>query len=265
MNKKFAFVLSLCIASYALSMQQTPPLSPDQQLFIDTLMGDEEGITTAITNKANVNATDVCGQTPVFKACANGNTKILALLAKNGASLTKKDRSGNAPIHEACRYNQVEVVRYLLDNGEKVTTPMDDPLGLLPLHVACFWGSTDVARLLIKEYKANLEVKTIQGKTPLFYACGGDHLELADYLLKRYADINTRDANNETPAHYTFQSGTFEACEFLIHQGANMQALNDVGQTPLQKLGSSPYVDRLRKLAEKQVKKAPKRPNSACE
>ena len=54
-----------------------------------------EIIELLIKNKANVNAKDLCGQTPLMPACYLANYDIVKMLIDNGADLNAQDIDGN--------------------------------------------------------------------------------------------------------------------------------------------------------------------------
>jgi len=68
------------------------------------------------------------------------------------------------------------------------------------------------------------------GGTPLHYAVGEGRNEIAKLLIAKGANVNAKDGNGSTPLHY---ANTKEIAEPLIAEGANVNAKNKDGKTPL--------------------------------
>jgi len=66
--------------------------------------------------------------------------------------------------------------------------------------------------------------------SPLHFAAGLGHQEIAALLIRRGADVNAKDENNYTPLHYTT---TEQVAKLLITNGAEVEALGYDGFTPL--------------------------------
>jgi len=82
--------------------------------------------------------------------------------------------------------------------------------------------------------KADLEVKDAKGNTPLYYAVQYNNFETTELLLNLGADINSKNEQGNTPLHRAFINNTSNAIiNLLLGGGANMEALNDLNQTPI--------------------------------
>ena len=60
-----------------------------------------------------------------------------------------------------------------------------------------------------------------------------ERLNIAEFLIRRNADINTRYKGGGTFLHYTVKNGYMEAVEFLISKGADVNVRDNDGDTPL--------------------------------
>lgn len=172
------------------------------------------------------------------------------LLLAKGAEINAQDNSGITPLHLAAMGNP-EVLRVLLANGAKVNIKNND--GDTPLHLAAASCPEAVKLLLVAG--ADVSAKNNQGSTPVDVAAQNDTGAL-ESLLAAGAEIDARDRRGDTllllAARYfstnsyvnlnNYPSPLFDAdCQktalanikLLVAKGANVNARNDNGATPL--------------------------------
>ncbi|XP_023533274.1 acyl-CoA-binding domain-containing protein 2-like isoform X2 [Cucurbita pepo subsp. pepo] len=66
------------------------------------------------------------------------------------------------------------------------------------------WGHSNVVELLVSR-NADIDVKEVDGQTPLHYAIVCDRVAIAEYLVKNNASINEKDNDGKWPC---------DLCEF---------------------------------------------------
>uniref|UniRef100_A0A672TI44 Uncharacterized protein n=1 Tax=Strigops habroptila TaxID=2489341 RepID=A0A672TI44_STRHB len=91
------------------------------------------------------------GETPLHRACIEGDLRRVRLLLQQGHPVNPRDYCGWTPLHEACNHGHLEIVRELLARG----AARDDPGGpgcdgVTPLHDALSCGHFEVAQLLLQ-------------------------------------------------------------------------------------------------------------------
>src|SRR4029077_20743383 len=92
------------------------------------------------------------------------------------------------PLMAAALDNQTVIVEALLAKGANVMARNSG--GFTSLHAAAYAGSVPIANLLLEKKAALDDADNKAGVTPLMVAGEGNHLELAEFLLAKGADVN---------------------------------------------------------------------------
>ncbi len=101
---------------------------------------------------------------PLHRAVATGNTKIVELLLWWKHDINARDAYKNTPLHTSVELNQPKMTELLILNGADLDAQNED--GNSPLHLAANVGNYPNALLLV-QYGANLNQINSQGHTPL--------------------------------------------------------------------------------------------------
>ena len=186
-----------------------------------------------IEKGANVNHTDLSGETPLTSAIRGESWKIVQLLLENGAEKSVNqpiEFEGETPLIIACVTN-AEIVSLLLKYGavaSHITTA-----GKHPLLRAAAYKHKDIVDVLLKAGQ-NINQKNSVNQTALSIACEGKNLELVIYLLEHGADIETKDSSGQTPLFIAINKKDIPIIQALIAQGANLHAITNSGETILE-------------------------------
>jgi ankyrin repeat protein len=122
-----------------------------------------------------------------------------------------------------------ECVVKLLDCGVDVNASID-LMDATPLHYAAKLCRVDIMRILL-ERGANPNVTTYLTKmTPLHLASCA---EAARLLIQYGANIEARDVDGRTPLHHAAMDCHSDVAQALIEAGADVNARSADGQTPL--------------------------------
>ena len=229
--------------------------------------GHKEIVELFIAKGANVNAKTRFGTTPLHGATYQGHKEIVELLIAEGANVNVRRFADATPLMDAVVKGHKEIVELLIAAGAEVNVKRDD--GETPLHRAAWRGHYATAELLITK-GADMNAKTASGhnkdKTPLDFAVMKKQNETAELLrahggktseelnallvaakngdieavkqhLAAGANVNAKAGDGTTPLHNAAVYGHNEIAEFLIANGASVNAIivsgRNQGKTPL--------------------------------
>ncbi|MDB5965210.1 MAG: Ankyrin [Polaromonas sp.] len=151
---------------------------------------------------------------------------LLYLLVFTGYSLAN---SGSyEDFFKAVRMDDARTVQQLLARGFDVNTV--DATGQTGLLMAVREPSPKVARLLLDTPKADLNLLSTKGESPLMLAALKGQLELAEAMVKKGADVNK---TGWTPLHYAASTGQLPLIRLLLENHAYIDAESPNGSTPL--------------------------------
>jgi ankyrin repeat protein len=106
-----------------------------------------------------------------------------------------------------------------------------------PLHEAAQTG--DIAKLTeLLDGGSDIELLDEKGEPPIFHAIRGGHMEAVRFLLSHGANVNVRSRNlrsfsERTPLHETAMQVDVPMMLMLLESGAELEARDSTGQTPL--------------------------------
>ena len=186
---------------------------------------------------------------PLHYAAMCGHTEIVDYLLRHGASIEHPGLPrGLTPLACSTKEGHLETSKLLLANGAQVNGP-HCPID--PLSVTCYNGHTEVVKWLIengadltqisifvmigdgKEKSGHTEITNIlidngvkvdatpTRETVLFECVTWDRLDILKVLLERGADINAPNNIGETPLAQALRTGKTAIAKFLVEQGAN--------------------------------------------
>ena len=217
--------------------------------------GYKSMVVLLLANKADVNAVNNDGWTPLHYAAWKSDEEIEALLLAYKADVNARANYSWTPLHSAAANGYKAAVSVLLSNGADVNARTSD--GWTPADLVI--NKKDVAELLHqhggkspKSFYQPIPVNATTGssdekikgpKTPadliLTAARNGDLAKVKLLLKDQPALISCRDSNAEefngggTPLHWAAEKGYIEMAEFLLANGADVNARSNVGCTPL--------------------------------
>lgn len=258
------------------------------------LTGDPECAQILIDAKADVTSGHVAGHAPIHRAAGSCSLKMIRILIEAGAPLnTPATEAHVVPLHIAASFKFVKGGRLLLDakaDPNKLdfrgSTPLcvavgeDWPIdGIrefiragadpnlsadgapVPLHVA---KSAACIRLLT-EKGADPNKRGPGRKAPIHLA---EQADLVSALIEAKADVNARDVMGATPLHLicaksaVFPDGSpdkkrlSEVAQVLVRHGAQCDAQDNLGMSPLAICALSQNTDLISTMAATMIVQA---------
>ena len=199
----------------------------EAKLLGDVNRGDIDAVKEFLDQGGNVNLQDEPGMTPLHHAVNSNwkgkNFEIVNLLIERGADAKAIDDTHHTPLHLA---SNKETAELLIDSGADVNAKTQRT-GETPLYAA----ARNAAQGASKSYDVYLNL------TKLLIAKGAN----PNVKLKSGSMIEDNEPHRakagETALHAVARSFSqkhaSEVCELLLTNGANVNELNDKGQTPL--------------------------------
>jgi ankyrin repeat protein len=202
--------------------------------------GAAEAVRALAETGANLNLTDPDGTTALNIAIINAHYDVAAVLVEKGANLNIGDSAGMTPLYAAIDMQHQEPM---------INRPLPKPSGTL--------GPSDVVKLLLdKGADPNAKLKTPllmrqhsggdpqlgAGATPLMRASKVSNTTFIRMLLDKGADPNLTLRNQTTALMIAAsrtgrnpgpEQNTIDAMSLLIAKGADVNAVNDSGESAL--------------------------------
>lgn len=181
-----------------------------------------EQLKTDIKNGANVNEKDENKDTPLIAAAKNNSIQTLKLLLKNDAYVNERDANNNTTLFMAVQNDNLKMVEILLNSGADVYK----------------WNNNDDNVLIIASGNNNLEmvilfIEALKNKQKVAYT----------YVLNGFiADyVNSTNKDGDTALFNAVKNNNPEMVQFLINNGANLNARNTEGLTAAQVAENNGY------------------------
>ncbi|MCO5595339.1 hypothetical protein L7F22_049381 [Adiantum nelumboides] len=183
---------------------------------------------------------EIQGVTPLFLAARLGHAALVEVLLEHGAvaDILKAGTKGDTALHAAALSGDVGVMKLLLDalaatpHGSKAV----DEKGYTertPLHYAAGGGQAAIVNVLLQA-GADAYARDKDGATPLHFAAGwGNSIPCMDLLYKSSKRRHVDD-KGWTALHYAAANGQLQTVHWLLNQGADINAVENVrGNAPL--------------------------------
>ena len=208
------------------------PAAASELRLVDAIRDqNRKAVLALISNKADVNAPQPDGSTPLAWAAHEDDATVVTALLKAGAKANVADEYGETPLTQACANGNAAIVKQLLDAGADANAARWN--GESALMIAAGSGNPEVLKQLI-DHGAKVEAtESIKGQTPLMWAVAHGHAEAVDVLIKAGAKVNATSKAGFSPLVFAAIQGNPKSAESLIAAGAEVNYAVPAGLSPL--------------------------------
>ena len=230
LNVFFLFLISLCLLPLEPAIGQEKENAGKPKIVVDEFVqAARNGNIVKVEELllSGVNPEILDGRGKRALGEAVFHPNIVQLLLDNGASLEGKDAKGKTALLYAVFENQVKTIEVLLEKGASPNFITDH--GYPIIMVA--WRFEAIEFLLKKG--ADVNSRNSKGETALLNKARSGRGKIVELLLKNGADPNIPDQTGNSPLHYSARANYPDVMDLLIRYGARIDPKNKKGKTPL--------------------------------
>ena len=182
--------------------------SPGESLLIAARQGDSTRVTMLLDRGVDVDYTSQNTYTALGYAAGCGHLELVKFLLDQGADINKRARFTKTPLSVALEGGHLPVIRHLVESGAELHVRLPHGGGMV--NSAVHWGHPPVLEYLLSRGLKAHDASPRNGWTPL-------HTAVHHFL------------NGPEKKRPRFA----ECARLLVANGANKNAKNDKGETPL--------------------------------
>ena len=232
-------------------------------------------------HRANINALDSDGNTPLLCAIESNHTENAQYLLEHGADITAGENSpleramnsGNLPIvqcliethhaslaegesllHLAAKYGDLHIVKYFVECLKLDKETFDDD-GNMPMHVAFLENRFDIVEYFIKEQRLDPDAETDTGLKLMDIAVGKNDTYLVGELIKLGCSTDLLDDNGLSLLYDAARDGHSAMVQYLVETvGFDVNIASNDGWTPVHTAVEFGHIDVVRYLLARGAK-----------
>ncbi|XP_072749840.1 ankyrin repeat domain-containing protein 16 [Anoplolepis gracilipes] len=182
-----------------------------------------------------LNVTNKDMKRPLHEAAQFAHYKIVKYLLERAAKVDDLKRGDWTPLMLACTKSGPEAcdcIRALL--AAKADIRLRNKDGWTPLLIACRAGDENAVNLLLKHSPKCIDDRSNNGRSALHIAAFHGHEEVISLLVASCVNLlNEQDSSGSLPLHEAIKHGNLNTVKCIIHLGANVSLVDNVGQTIL--------------------------------
>jgi ankyrin repeat protein len=172
------------------------------------------------------------GETPIWRACANGHLGSVKALCEAGADVNQAAmHDGSTPLFMACRMGHCSVVEALLAWGADVNRA-NTVDSCTPVLIASRFGYSAIVRALLAaggDVSKTLTSGPNKGASPVWAAAFSGRSECLQQLLAAGCDINACTDDGRSPVDIATANGHADMVQKLLSAGATQSSRAAMG------------------------------------
>jgi ankyrin repeat protein len=209
----------------------------------------KEMVELLITYGANINARNLYGRTPLHSLASYQNGRdMVELLISKGADVNVIDNQNSTPLHRAVDLGRIDTVKLLLSSGADINqknnyglTPLESILDdvyeaneweemarilvkhgayVEDINIAVGVGDISLIKSFIEREPKLINYKNRHGYDPLHFAVYHCRKGILEFLISQGADVNARDKANKTALTFAVERGYTDIADLLRKHGA---------------------------------------------
>jgi ankyrin repeat protein len=187
-----------------------------------------EVVKLLLGKNANVNTVDSYGWTALMLACRNGYIEIVQELLTNNADVSITNECGDTAIIVASKHRHVEIVLLLLMSRVDIYIREGKQEVIKAFNIAN-WRQPEMEGLLSGFLNNNF----VDNNAFLFYACEKGFTVAVEMLLNEGANVNVRNAEEQTPLLLASKNKHAEIVGMLLNAKADPGIKDPEGMTAI--------------------------------
>lgn len=183
----------------------------------------------------NINHQDNAGRTALCRSAETGTTASLKqLLDTEGVDVNLPDKEGRTPLIWASFKGNAASAEALLQHADIDKAAVHSRDRKSAIHFACEAGKQEALRCLLEHDCPGIDDPDVDSWTPLMWAVQNGPGCVSTLLATGRVEIERRDDEGRTALSLAVQWGhSVDVIRVLLHHGADPEAKDDNGQTPL--------------------------------
>ena len=187
------------------------------------------------------------GHTALHWAVHEGPPDVVQVLIDAGADMEAKDDRGRSALLRASISGKIAAVKMLVEAGAGVR--FTDTKGATCFTLAAFFGHTETVRYLVGLKDVDVSHSQNNGLTALHHVAHEGHRDVTQVLIDAGADIEAKDGLGFSPLLRASILGKFAIVKMLVEAGADVRVTDNEGNTCLILAENSGHIETVRYLA----------------